>query len=72
MATRETKVGQYEYNIRGRAWNVYVCTSVSKDENGRVNGSSWSYVDTFFLKEDARKFVWEKNGWGTPKKALAW
>lgn len=59
------KVGQYSYCRRYSGYAVYIYDSV--DENG---GSSASLVQWCDTKEEARRIVWEKNGWGTPKKPL--
>ena len=63
---RTPKVGQYEYNRRGRGWKVYRVESVS--ENGNyVAASTGEYFSNI---EDARAYVWKMNGWGTPKSKL--
>ena len=59
------KVGQYHYGRHRRFFGVWVCDSVSK------NSASSSFVADFPTREEARLFVWEMNGWGTPKTALA-
>lgn len=67
----DMKIGQYHYSIRGRAWKVYRCVHISKDETGKVNGYASQSVKTFALKEDARRYTWMMNGWGVPKKPLS-
>jgi len=59
------KLGEYYYQIRFNHFNVYVYTSVS--ENGAAIGTK---VAEFGDREEARRFVWEKNGWGIPKSPL--
>lgn len=55
---REPKLGEYFYAPRGNDWNVYVYTFVG--ENG---AASADFVARFSTKDDARAFVYEKNGW---------
>lgn len=60
------KVGQYYYTPRGRGWRIYRYTHVSD------TGSAASPVleePIFFNREEARKRVYELNGWKyTPRK----
>lgn len=62
---RTPKVGQYEYDRRGAGWKVYRVVSVS--ENGYASTSTGEFYRNI---EDARRRVWELNGWGTPKNKL--
>ena len=59
------KLGEYYYQIRFNHFNVYVYTSVSE------NGAIGTKVAEFGDREEARRFVWEKNGWGVPKSPLS-
>lgn len=57
---RQPRVGQYFYTLRGRWFHIYRYVEV----NGF--GSSASPVDgepTFLDREQARKRVYELNGW---------
>jgi len=55
---REPKIGEYHYAPRGNDWCVYVWTFAG--ENG---AASADFVVRFGTKEEARRFVYEKNGW---------
>ncbi len=59
------KVGQYFYGRHRRNYGVWVYVSVSE------SAASGRFVDDFPTIEEARAFVWEKNGWGKPRKALS-
>ena len=59
------KVGQYHYGRHRRQFGVWVCDSVSQ------HSACCSFGSDFPTREEARQFVWEMNGWGTPKTALA-
>ena len=61
------KVGQYFYGRHRSSFGVWVYDYVN-EENG---ASSGKFVADFQNREDARAYVWKKNGWGTPKTALA-
>lgn len=62
------KIGQYYYIIRGRSWRIYRYTHVS--DTGAV-ASPVAEEPVFFNKEDARRRVYELNGWKyTPKKEV--
>lgn len=61
----QAKVGQYFYGRHRNMIGVWVYDHVWE------NGSSGQFVCDFHTREEARRFVWEKNGWGTPKTALA-
>lgn len=61
---REPKLGEYHYALRGNSWNVYVWTDV------REGSASADFVARFNTKDDARAFVYEKNGWNEPKNGL--
>lgn len=60
----KAKLGQYFYAPHRDWWGVWVYTHVSE------TGSCGSFVEDFSTIEEARKFVWEKNGWGQPKTTL--
>ena len=62
---RTPKVGQYQYDRRGRGWKIYQVDSVS--ENGYSSRSTGEFFSDI---EDARRRVWQLNGWGTPKNKL--
>ena len=53
--------GQYNYARHRSLWGVWLWTSVTE------NGACGTFVKDFATKEEAREFVWEMNGWGTPK-----
>lgn len=58
------KIGEYSYTPYGRSFRIYVCTYIS---NG---GSQHSPADEplYHNREEARKRVYELNGWKyTPK-----
>jgi len=59
------KVGMYHYGRHRSSFGVWVCVCVTKDF------ASSDFVADFASREAARKYVWEKNGWGTPKTALS-
>lgn len=62
---RTPKIGQYEYGRRGRGFKVYRVNSVS--ENGYTARATGEF---YHDREEARRRVWELNGWGTPKNRL--
>lgn len=59
------KKGQYHYTPCGRQFRIYICT----EANEQGNSSSPVYSEPFFNdREQARKRVYELNGWNyTPK-----
>lgn len=59
------KVGQYHYGRHRSMFGVWVCDFVTE------NAASSSFVADFQTREEARIYVWKKNGWGVPKTALA-
>ena len=59
------KVGMYHYGRHRSSFGVWVCVCVTKDY------ASSDFVADFGSREDARKFVWKMNGWGSPKITLA-
>ena len=63
----KAKVGQYCYGRHISFFGVWVYDYVSKD--GKC--SSGQFVGDFRTREEAREYVWEKNGWGKPKTKLA-
>ena len=62
---RTPKIGQYEYDRRGRGFRIYRVDSVS--ENGYTASATGEF---YFNREEARRRVWQLNGWGTPKNKL--
>ena len=62
---KEYKVGQYHYAPHRNYYGVWVWVSVTE------KSASGEFVADFRTKEEARRFVWQKNGWGTPKTPLA-
>ena len=63
----QAKVGQYFYGRHRSSFGVWVYDQVN-NETGFASGQ---FVCDFRTREEARRFVWEKNGWGQPKIALA-
>ena len=63
----KAKVGQYFYGRHRSFFGVWVYDYVSKD--GKC--LSGQFVGDFRTREEAREYVWEKNGWGKPKTKLA-
>ncbi|MBO8466793.1 MAG: hypothetical protein IAB99_03405 [Bacteroidetes bacterium] len=63
----QARVGQYFYGRHRGQFGVWVYTHVSEDGSA----SCGQFVRDFHAREDARTFVWEMNGWGTPKTALS-
>ena len=57
-------LGQYYYKPHRNWWGVWVYIHVSE------TGACGSFVKDFSNIEEARAFVWEQNGWGTPKNKL--
>ncbi len=54
------KVGQYSYEIHGRAFRIYICTLVTATGSQALP----VYEEPFFYnEEEARKRVYELNGW---------
>lgn len=53
--------GQYYYAPHGRMWGVW-----QYHDHGKGRGSGTFYND-YPTKEDARRVVYELNGWGEPK-----
>lgn len=58
------QLGKYYYAPLRNYWGVWIYTSVSE------TGAMGSKVKEFFGLEEARRFVWQMNGWGTPRTAL--
>lgn len=56
------KVGQYTYMMRGSFWRIYVCTH-HNPENGSCAHSPVDGEKEYTNMEDARKRVFELNGW---------
>ena len=63
----QAKVGQYFYGRHRSSFGVWVYDQV----NNETGFSSGQFIADFQTREEARAFVWMKNGWGTPKTALA-
>jgi len=61
----KAKVGQYFYQRFRGSYGVFRYNQVTEDS------SSASLVGYFSEREEARRYVWEMNGWGVPKRALA-
>lgn len=57
-------LGQYYYKPHRNYWMVWQWTSV-----GEMTAMG-SKVKDFFDLEEARRYVWRMNGWGTPRTAL--
>ena len=57
-------LGQYYYAPHRRNFGVWQWTEVSE------NGACGTFIKDFMSKEEAREFVWMKNGWGKPSKKL--
>ena len=57
-------LGQYYYKPHRNWWGVWVYIHVSE------TGACGSFVKDFSNIEEARAFVWEQNGWETPKNKL--
>ena len=64
---KNIKVGQYFYARHRSSFGVWVYDYVN-DETGSASGD---FVADFQTREEARKYVWKMNGWGTPQTALA-
>ena len=58
------ELGKYYYAPLRNYYAVWQWTSVSE------TGAMGSKVKEFFDIEEAREYVWKKNGWGTPKNKL--
>jgi hypothetical protein len=58
------ELGKYYYAPHRNSWGVWQWDWVSE------TGASGTFIKDFFSKEEARKFVWEMNGWGKPKTKL--
>lgn len=54
------KVGEYYYTPRGRDFRIYCCVY---SENGRTASDPVYEEPLFRDKEEARKRVYELNGW---------
>ena len=54
-------LGNFYYAPHRTQWGVWQWDWVSE------NGASGKFIKDFRSKEEARAFVWENNGWGTPK-----
>ena len=61
----QAKVGQYYYGRHRSHFGVWVYDIVTD------NFTSGNFVADFPTREEARAYVWGKNGWGTPKVALS-
>lgn len=58
--TRQRKLGEYFYQIRGRGWRIYQTDFVSD----RVTSASEVRGEPLYHdREEARKRVYELNGW---------
>ena len=60
------KVGNYQYIIRFNRFYVMEYVEVSADGRNAHSRKVAEFAD----REDARRMVWEHNGWGTPKTPL--
>lgn len=56
----ESKVGQYHYALRGRGYVIYKCVRVT-ETGGSISARTDEPV--YFDREEARKRVYELNGW---------
>ncbi len=56
----EMKVGQYSYCRRGNFFAIYVCTQCSEDGK---SGTAMPTGQRFRDREEARRRVYELNGW---------
>lgn len=56
----KAKLGQYYYTPRGNGWRIYRYTHVS--DTG-FSGSAVTDEPTYFNREEAKKRVYELNGW---------
>ena len=52
------KVGEYYYALRGRFYKIYQVESI---ENGVISSIATKFI--YETKEEARKKVYELNGW---------
>lgn len=62
---KEYKVGQYHYAPHRNYYGVWMFDNVTE------KSASATFIKDFRTREEARMFVWEKNGWGVPKTPLA-
>ena len=56
----DAKEGQYYYAPHRRMWGVWKRVVPDGDASGTMTGT---FVQDFKTKEEARAFVFEKNGW---------
>lgn len=65
----KSRVGQYYYVLHRGRFVIYICTY---DDGNTSTGERVSQEPLFFNREDARKRVYELNGWKyTPKQIRA-
>ena len=64
MITMKAILGQYYYAPHRRSFGVWQWTEVSE------NGACGTFIKDFRSKEEAREYVWQMNGWGTPRTKL--
>ena len=64
MITMKAILGQYYYAPHRRSFGVWQWTEVSE------NGACGTFIKDFRSKEEARDYVWQMNGWGTPRTKL--
>lgn len=56
--------GQYYYRPHRRSWGVWI------NHNHPSGVSTGDFVQDFPTKEEAQRFVYEKNGWDKKKSVL--
>ena len=64
MITMKEILGQYYYAPHRRSFGVWQWTEVSE------TGACGTFIKDFRSKEEAREYVWQMNGWGTPRTKL--
>lgn len=64
MIPKNIKKGQYFYSLRGSFYEIYRCTA--SDNQGRAGEK---INESFLNPEEARRRVYELNGWTYNKKA---
>lgn len=57
-------LGQHYYAPHRNLFGVWVWDYVSE------TGATGKFIKDFYTKEEAREYVWQMNGWGTPRTKL--
>ena len=62
-------LGQYRYHVQGRHFRIYRITRCTAPGPGQYVEEEPVFSEPFYMTErEARRRVYQLNGWGEPKK----